>query len=89
MVKQEVPGDYIVATGIGATVRDFCQIAFDEVGLDWEKYTVIDPTYFRPTEVDALIGDSKTTQQKLGWEPRMKWDELARLMVRADVEDLK
>lgn len=85
MLQQDSPGDYIVATGIGATVKDFCKAAFDEAGLDWEKYVEIDETYLRPTEVNALVGDARKTKEVLNWEPRMKWEELARLMVRSDL----
>lgn len=85
MLQQGAPGDYIVATGVGATVRDFCRAAFDEVGLNWEKYVELDEAYFRPTEVDALIGDARKTKEILDWEPNMKWEELARLMVRSDL----
>ncbi len=85
MLQQDSPGDYVVATGIGATVKDFCKAAFDEAGLDWEKYVEIDETYLRPTEVNALVGDARKTKEVLNWEPRMKWEELARLMVRSDL----
>ena len=85
MLQQDVPGDYIVATGVGATVRDFCQAAFDEADMDWEKFVEIDESYFRPTEVDSLIGDARTTKRVLAWEPTMHWEELARLMVRSDL----
>jgi GDPmannose 4,6-dehydratase len=85
MLQQDSPGDYIVATGVGATVRDFCQAAFDEAGMNWERFVEIDESYRRPTEVDALIGDASTTKKALNWEPSMRWEELARLMVRSDL----
>jgi GDPmannose 4,6-dehydratase len=85
MLQQSIPGDYIVATGVGATVRDFCRVSFDEAGLNWEKYVELDETYLRPTEVDALIGDARKTKETLNWEPEMKWEELARLMTRSDM----
>lgn len=85
MLQQATPGDYIVATGVGATVKDFCQVAFDEAGMNWEKFVEVDETYLRPTEVNALIGDARATKKALNWEPTMHWEELARLMVRSDL----
>ena len=84
MLQQEKPSDYVVATGVGATVRDFAQVAFAHAGLDWKDFVIEDERYRRPTEVDALIGDSSKARQTLKWEPKTKWDELARLMVDAD-----
>jgi GDPmannose 4,6-dehydratase len=89
MLQQDAPDDYVVATGIGATVKDFCEVAFNEAGLDWQDHVVIDHTYFRPNEVNALIGDPSSTKKKLNWAPEMKWDELARLMVRSDLKECK
>ena len=86
MLQQENPSDYVVATGVGATVRDFAQVAFAHAGLDWKDFVVEDERYRRPTEVDALIGDSSKARQTLKWEPKTKWDEVARLMVDADLQ---
>jgi GDPmannose 4,6-dehydratase len=89
MLQQDSPDDYVVATGIGATIEQFCEVAFDHAGLKWQDYVEIDPNYFRPTEVEALVGDPTKAQGKLGWKAQTKWDQLARLMVDADIEMLK
>jgi len=86
MTQQDEPDDYVIATGKPATVRDFVEVAFQEAGLDWEKHVEIDPRYFRPAEVDALVGDFSKAKKKLNWEPKTDWKELAKLMVRADIE---
>ena len=86
MLQQDQPSDYVVATGVGATVRDFAQVAFAHAGLDWKDFVVEDERYRRPTEVDALIGDASKAQRVLGWQPRTKWDDLARLMVDGDLQ---
>lgn len=88
MLQQDEPDDYVVATGETHTVREFCEKAFSRVGLDYEQYVEIDPRYYRPTEVDLLIGDATKAKQKLGWEPTVGFDELVELMVDADMEDL-
>lgn len=89
MLQADAPDDYVLATGIGITVREFLEIAFDRVGLDWEDHVRFDERYLRPTEVDALIGDNTRARTKLGWEPTVDGRELARLMVDADVEALE
>lgn len=89
MLQQEKPADYVVATGEGATVRDFCEVAFAELGLDYKKYVETEDRYIRPTEVDALIGDPSKAQKVLGWKAKTHWKELAKLMVSADLELLK
>lgn len=86
MLQQDQPSDYVVATGVGATVRDFAQVAFAHAGLDWKDFVVEDERYRRPTEVDALIGDASKARRVLGWQPSTKWDDLARLMVDADLQ---
>ncbi|WP_406475389.1 GDP-mannose 4,6-dehydratase [Streptomyces sp. NBC_01615] len=88
MLQHEEPTDFVLATGSGYTVRDFCQFAFDHVGLDWEKYVNYDDRYERPTEVDALIGDAAKAQDLLGWKARTLAPELSRLMVEADQRTL-
>jgi len=70
-------------------VREFLEVAFDSAGLDWRKYVEIDPRYYRPTEVDLLVGDYSKAKNKLGWEPKVKFVELAKLMVEADMALLK
>ncbi len=86
MMQQNKPDDYVVATGVGATVKDFVDRAFQRVDLDWKKFVEIDTRYQRPTEVEALIGDASYAQQKLGWKASTHWDGLADLMVDADLE---
>ena len=86
MMQQDKPDDYVVATGVGATVKDFVERAFQRADLDWKKFVEIDTRYQRPTEVEALIGDASYAQQKLGWKASTHWDGLADLMVDADLE---
>jgi GDPmannose 4,6-dehydratase len=85
MLQQPKASDYVVATGVGATVRDFVEASFSRVGLDWEKHVEVDQRYMRPTEVDALIGDPTKIQNELSWKAKTYWKELAELMVDADV----
>jgi GDPmannose 4,6-dehydratase len=85
MLQQDAPGDYVIATGEAHTPREFAQLAFDHAGLDWEKYVEVDPQYFRPSEVDYLLGDASKAKKELGWEPKTSFEELVRLMVDADV----
>lgn len=89
MLQQEKPSDYVVATGVGATVRDFAEAAFSRAGLDYQDFVEIDAKYQRPTEVDALIGDPSKARTELGWIAKTNWRELAELMVDADIEQLK
>ena len=89
MLQQDKPSDYVVATGIGATVRDFCEVAFAKADLDWTKYVVTDEAYLRPTEVDKLIGDGSKIAKDLSWTPKTSWKELAELMVEHDLYSLK
>ena len=86
MLQQDKPGDYVVATGIGATVRDFAQVAFDHAGLNYKNYVELDKRYIRPTEVDGLIGDPSKAEKILGWKAKTHWKELAELMVDADLK---
>jgi GDPmannose 4,6-dehydratase len=88
MLQLDEPDDFVVATGETHTVREFVQTAFDHVGLDWEKYVEIDPKYFRPNEVDILQGDASKAERMFGWRPKVKFTELVKLMVDADVEML-
>ena len=87
MLQKETSTDYVVATGVGATVKDFAQAAFNQAGLEWEKYVEIDKKYERPTEVDALIGDPSKAEKELGWKAKTHWKELAELMVDADLKN--
>ncbi len=85
MLQQEKPDDYVLATGECYSVRDFLEEAFSYKGLHWQDYVVIDPAYFRPAEVDLLLGDCTKAKKKLGWEPKVKFKELVRMMVDADL----
>ncbi len=86
MMQQAEPDDYVLATGETHSVREFLDLAFDYAGLDWKKHVEIDPRYFRPAEVDLLLGDSTKARKKLGWQPRVSFPELVRMMVDADLE---
>jgi GDPmannose 4,6-dehydratase len=90
MLQRDDPEDFVIATGTMHTVRDCVQIAFDEAGVpDWEQHVVIDPSFLRPAEVDELVGDSTKAKELLGWEPKTSFEELIRLMTRADLELLE
>jgi len=89
MLQQEKPDDYVVATGVTTTVRDMCRIAFDHAGLDMEKHVVIDPAFYRPAEVDVLLGDASKARAKLGWAPKISLDALITEMLDADLERLR
>ena len=86
MLQQPEPDDYVVATGESHSVREFLEEAFGLLGLDWRDYVEIDPRYFRPTEVDYLLGDPTKAKEKLGWEPRVSFKELVKMMVEHDLE---
>ena len=86
ILQQEKPDDYVVATGETHSVREFLEEAFGYVGLNWQDYVVVDPKYFRPAEVEFLLGDPTKVRTKLGWKPRVTFKELVRLMVDADME---
>jgi GDPmannose 4,6-dehydratase len=85
MLQQENPEDYVVATGESHSVREFLDEAFGYLDLDWKAYVEVDPKYFRPSEVDAAVGDPSKARRELGWEPRVSFRELVRMMVDADV----
>jgi GDPmannose 4,6-dehydratase len=89
MLQADEPEDFVLATGGSFTVRDFVVTAFEHAGLDWEKHVRFDERYLRPTEVDALIGDASKAKQKLGWETTVDAEQLARIMVDADIEMLR
>jgi GDPmannose 4,6-dehydratase len=86
MLQREEPGDYVIATGETHSVREFCEEAFGCVGLDWRDFVKVDAKYFRPAEVDLLLGDSGKARRELGWTPRVTFKALAKLMVEADLE---
>ncbi len=86
MLQQDKPDDYVVATGVGATVRDFCEASFLAVGLNYEDYVVSESRYMRPTEVNALIGDPTKAREILGWKAKTHWREIAKIMVASDLE---
>ena len=85
MLQQDEPDDYVVASGETHTVREFCEIAFGRADLDWERYVVVDPAFFRPAEVDLLLGDAGKAREKLDWEPKTSFRELVEMMVDADL----
>ena len=89
MLQADEPADYVLATGVPFTVRDFLQHAFDHAGLDWRDHVVFDERYLRPTEVDSLIGDASKAELDLGWRAAVRAPELARIMVDADIAALK
>ena len=86
MLQQDRAHDYVIATGETHSVREFCQLAFERVGLDYEDYVTVDPAFMRPAEVDLLVGDSDKARRVLGWKPEVAFEELVALMVDADVE---
>jgi GDPmannose 4,6-dehydratase len=86
MLQQEEPDDYVVSTDETFSVREFCEKAFGRLDLDYRDFVEVDPRYFRPAEVDLLLGCSDKARAKLGWKPRVSFDELVALMVDADME---
>ena len=88
ILQQDEPDDYVIGTGESYSVREFVEQAFDYAGLDWKEYVVVDPKYFRPTEVDFLKADASKAREKLGWEPKVTFKELVALMVDADMQDV-
>jgi GDPmannose 4,6-dehydratase len=88
MLQEDNPDDFVVATGVGATVRDFCEASFSALGLDYREFLETEERYIRPTEVDALIGDSSKIEQVLGWKAKTHWKRLAEIMVESDFQNL-
>lgn len=86
MLQQETPDDYVIATNETHSIKEFLEIAFNYVNLDWQKYVVFDPRYLRPAEVDILIGDSTKARTQLGWQPSVTFEELVKLMVDHDIQ---
>jgi GDPmannose 4,6-dehydratase len=87
MMQQDQPDDYVIATGEAHTVREFLDEAASYLGLDWTKHVDIDPAYYRPTEVDYLLGDASKAKLVLGWEPKVKFHELVHIMVDAEIKN--
>lgn len=88
MLQRDTPTDYVIATGVQHSVRELVQIAFDEVGLDWEQHVRTDPQFLRPAEIDRLVGDASKARSELGWAPQVDFEALVRMMVRADLARL-
>ncbi len=89
MLQQDTPRDYVVGTGMTHSVREFCEIAFDCVGLDYHNFVVQDERFYRPAEVDLLVADPEKANKELGWNPRVKFEELVQIMVEADLKRLR
>jgi GDPmannose 4,6-dehydratase len=89
MLQQDEPDDYVVGTGETHSVEEFVRIAFDRAGLDWRRHVVIDPRFYRPAEVDLLLGDASKARRQLGWQPQMSFEEMVRTMVDADIAALR
>jgi GDPmannose 4,6-dehydratase len=87
MLQQEKPEDFVIATGETHSVREFLDEAFGRLNLDWKQYVEIDPRYYRPAEVDLLLGDASKAKRQLNWEPKVKFKELVHMMVDADVKN--
>jgi len=86
MLQQPQPDDYVIGTGTAHSVKDFVELAFRHVGLDWERYVEVDPQFFRPAEVDHLLADASKARRVLGWEPRVSFAELVAMMVESDLK---
>jgi GDPmannose 4,6-dehydratase len=89
MLQQDAPDDYVIATGETHSVREFCEIAFGRLDLDYRDFVRIDPALVRPAEVDLLVGDASKARRELGWEPTVSFEELVAMMVDADVAKLE
>ncbi|MCS7087204.1 MAG: GDP-mannose 4,6-dehydratase [Thermoflexales bacterium] len=89
MLQQDKPDDYVIATGETHSVRELCEVAFSYVGLNWEDYVVVDPKFYRPAEVDLLIGDASKARHMLGWQPTVTFEQLVHMMVEADLRALR
>ena len=88
MLQQDAPDDYVIATGTSRTIREFCEVAFTHVGLDWRQYVVVDERFLRPAEVHTLLGDATKAREKLGWEPEVGFEEMVQQMVDWDLEQV-
>ena len=85
MLQQDTPGDYVVCTGETHSVKEFCEVAFSHLNLDWKDYVKVDEKLIRPAEVDLLVGDAKKAAETLDWEPKVGFQDLVRMMVDADM----
>jgi len=86
MLQQKGPEDYVIATGKDRTIREFCEAAFAHVGLDWQEFVKVDEKFFRPAEVNILLGDSSKAQNQLGWKPKVSFEEMVQMMVDRDLQ---
>ena len=86
MLQQDEPEDFVIATGVDRSIREFCQAAFEYVDLDWQQYVVVDEKFFRPAEVNQLLGNASKAREKLGWEPQVSFEEMVHGMVDADLK---
>ena len=86
MLQQDTPEDFVISTGETHSIEKLVETAFTHVGLEWKDYVVIDPKFVRPAEVDLLLGDSRRAREKLKWEPKIKFEELIRMMVDFDIK---
>ena len=86
MLQQDEAEDYVISTGLDRTISDFCRAAFEHVGLDWQEHVVVDPKFFRPAEVNILLGDNTKAKEKLGWVPEVSFEEMVQMMVDRDLE---
>jgi GDPmannose 4,6-dehydratase len=86
MLQQDEPEDFVIATGVDRTIGDFCRAAFAHVDLDWEEFVVVDKAFFRPAEVNILLGDSSKAKEKMGWEPEVSFEQMVQMMVDRDLE---
>lgn len=89
ILQEDKPDDFVIATGVGATVRDFARVTFEHLGLDYKKYVTLDTKYIRPNEVDALVGEPFKAEKILGWKAKTGWKNLAKIMVEADLTEIK
>ena len=89
MLQADKPDDYVIATGEQHSVRDFCKIAFGTVGLNLEDYVGIDPRFYRPAEVETLLGDPAKAKTKLGWKPQVTFEQLVTMMVEEDIKRIE
>jgi GDPmannose 4,6-dehydratase len=89
MLQQDKPDDYVIATGETHSIKEFAQLAFSHAGLDWEKYVKIDKKFYRPAEVNILMGDYSKAKKKLGWKPKVRFKELVKMMVDSDLNLMK
>ena len=89
MLQADSPSDYVLATGVGASVREFADAAFSALGLNWRDHVQVDENYLRPSEVEVLVGDASYAKAALGWAPQTLWKELAQLMAQADWQQVE